>query len=218
MGKWSEAKECYINGGITQRELSQEFELPLGAVRKRASQENWVELRKKQQSLKAQEGELIPDSRAERQLALTDRLMDIIEAFFNNDDELFSWTEARKTGGDTCFVTERLNQLNDARFARMVKLAEEVIDLQRRVMGIPDYRNELSARKLQSDSEFANRKLRNDSQLANRKLRQQTELASRKLEIELLKLEGAQTNAVSGDNFLAALGFEEVDCDGEEQD
>lgn len=204
MQKWTEAKEHYISGGITQRELSQMYELPLGAVRKRASQEGWVRMRGER--LKSEEKASSPaESRAERQLALTDRLMDIIEAFFNSDDELFSWTEVRKSGSESCFVTERLQQLNDARAARMVKLAEEVIDLQRRIMGIPDYRDELSARKLHSDSEFA-----------DRKLRQQTELASRKLELEFLKLEGAQEAASAGDNFLAALGFEEGDCDGEE--
>lgn len=207
MEKWSEAKERYINGGVTQRELSQIYELPLGAVRKRASQENWVKQRSERLKSKAEENDPSAEGRAERQLALSDRLMDIIEAFFNNDDELFSWTEVRKTGGESCFVTERLQLLNDARFARMVKLAEDVIDLQRRIMGIPDYRDELSARKLHSDSEFA-----------DRKLRQQTELASRKLELEFLKLEGAQEAASAGDNFLAALGFEEGDYDGEEQE
>lgn len=207
MDTWSKAKECYINGGVTQRELSQMYELPLGAIRKRATQENWVKQRSERQKGKKEGGKSSADVRAERQLALTDRLMDILEAFFGNDDELFSWIEVRKTSGESCFVTERLQLLNDARVARMVKLAEEVIDIQRRVMGLPDYRDELSARKLQSDSSFA-----------NRKLRQQTELASRKLEIELLKLEGAQgAAAAAGDNFLEALGFEEGDSDGEEQ-
>jgi hypothetical protein len=55
------------------------------------------------------------------------------------------------------------------------------------------------------------------TQELSRLLQQQTELASRKLELEFLKLEGAQEAASAGDNFLAALGFEEGDCDGEEQ-
>lgn len=202
MDIWSQARERYIRGGITQRELSRLFGIPLGSLRKRASSEGWAA----QRSGRAK-GDAIGDPSAKnvriaRQLELTDRMLDIIETALNDKDELFGWVEFWKTTQNGEYVAERLQYLNDERLSRLIKSAADVFALQRTVLGIHEYRDELSARKLESDAD-----------IARCKLMQQAQLAGQKLELELLRMENAQ-DVTPTDDFLAALGME----DGEEYD
>lgn len=207
MDIWDEARERYVRGGITQRELAKLYGLPLGAVRKRASAEGWSALR----AGRAETDNLseTPDriARISRQLKLTDRMMDIIEQALSDEDELYGWIEFWKTTSTGEFVSDRLGYLNDERFGRLVRTAAEVFELQRIVLGIHDYRDELSARKLE-----------NDADIARSKLEQQAQLAGRKLELELLRLENAQESTDISDDFLAALGMDGDDGDEAEQE
>lgn len=200
MDIWKEARERYVEGGITQSELANELQLPLGTLRKRASQEHWSELR----SAGHEGGASARKVRINRQLALTDRMLEIIERALNDEDELFGYAEFCKSSSGSEFVCERLRFLNDERFARLVKTAADVFELQRIVLEIHEYKDELSAQKN-----------RMDVQLAESKLRQQTELAERKLELELLKLERAQDTGCAQDDFLYALGLNENETENE---
>ena len=195
MDIWKEARERYAEGGITQSELARELQLPLGTLRKRAAQEHWSELR----SAGHEGGASARKMRINRQLSLTDRMLDIIEAALTDADELYGYAEFCKSTSGSEFVCERLRFLNDERFARLVKTAVDVFELQRTVLEIHEYKDEVSAQKN-----------RMDVQLAESKLRQQTELAERKLELELLKLERAQETGCVQDDFLFALGLSET--------
>jgi len=207
MDIWCEARERYVRGGITQHELARVYSLPLGTLRKKASAEGWAALRAARSS-----GEMTWDcsaknTRVSRQLELTDRMLDIIEKALCDKDELYGWIEFWKTTSTGEFVSERMGYLNDERFGRLVKTAAEVFELQRTVLGIHDYRDEISARKLETDAD-----------IARSRLEQQAELAGRKLELELLKMENAQESSVDSDDFLAALGMGGGDEDEAEQE
>ena len=192
MDIWKEARECYAEGGMTQSELAEEFQLPLGTLRRRAAQEHWSKLR----SAGREGGASARKMRINRQLSLTDRMLDILETAFSDEDELFGYVEFCKSTSGSEFIAERQRFLNDERFARLVKTAADVFELQRHVLEIHDYKDEVSAQKNKMDV-----------QLAENKLRQQTELAERKLELELLKLERSQDAGCAQDDFLFALGL-----------
>jgi len=207
MDIWSEARERYIMGGITQRELAMMFDLPLGTLRKRASAEGWSSLRAGRAS-----GDTAGDSsarnlRVTRQLELTDRMMDIVERALGDENELYGWVEFWKTTSAGEFVSTRLEYLNDERFSRIVRTAADIFELQRIVLGIHDYKDELSARKIQ-----------NDAEIARSKIEQQAELAGRKLEIELLRMESALESTDMTGDFLEALGVKDGDSDESEQE
>lgn len=204
---WSEARERYVRGGVTQREVARMFELPLGTLRKRAAAEGWSMLRESRaKELTAENGDK-RKIRVERQLKLTDRMLDVLEKALEDEDELYGWIEFWKTTSTGEFVSDRLGYLNDERFGRFIKAASDIFELQRIVLGIHDYRDELSAQKLE-----------NDADIARSKLEQQAALAGRKLELELLRLENAQECAEASDDFLAALGMKDGDEDGSGQE
>ena len=200
MDIWKEARERYAEGGMTQAELAKELQLPLGTLRRRAAQEQWSKLR----SAGHEGGVSARKMRMNRQLSLTDRMLDIIETALNDEDELFGHVEFCKSTSGSEFICERLRFLNDERFARLVKTAADVFELQRNVLEIHDYKDEVSAQKNKMDV-----------QLAENKLRQQTELAERKLELELLKLERSQETGCAQDDFLFALGLTEAGTENE---
>ncbi len=207
MDIWSQARERYIKGGITQHELSRLYGLPLGSLRKRASAEGWSAQRSGRASGDATGDPSAKNLRIARQLELTDKLMEIIERAIGDEDELYGWVEFWKTTSTGEFVAERLKYLNDERLGRLIKAAGDVFGLQREVLGIHDYRDELSARKLESDAD-----------IARSKLLQQAQIAGRKLELELLRMESAQEGEAT-DDFLEALGMgdgDEADCEQEE--
>ncbi len=200
MDVWCEARERYARGGITHRELAELYDLPLSTLRRRSSVEHWSALRSGRAGGDSAGDHSARNTRVSRQLELTDRMMDIIEKALGDKDELYGWIEFWKTTSAGEYVAERLGYLNDERFGRLVKTAAEVFELQRTVLGIHDYRDEISARKLECDAD-----------IARSKLEQQAQIAGRKLELELLRLENAQDESGATDDFLAALGMGEGD-------
>ncbi len=202
MDIWREARDCYTKGGITQKELAEKFGLSVSSLRKRAAAEKWSELKRAQTEAGFRVDAPVRGMRVSRQLRMTDRMLDIVENALNSEDELFGWVEFWKSTAGGEFACERLRFLNDERFGRLIRTAADIFELQRTVLEIHEYKDEVSAQKY-----------KNDAQLAQSKLKQQTELAERRLELELLKLERNQDTGCEPDGFLSALGL----ADGEEE-
>lgn len=191
--KWNEIRECYAGGGITQRELSERYGVPIGTLRKKAAQEHWAHMRKLR-SAGAQDDPSARGVRLGRQLAITDRLLEVILAAVSSDDELFCHVEFSKGAGGSEFVCQRMSVLDEERLGRIVKAVSDICELQRVLLGIHDYRDELTARKLEQEGTLASRKLEQDGYIAGRKL-----------DIELLKLESSDDGEQSPEDFIAAL-------------
>ncbi len=205
MTNWNQIREEYLRGGITQGALAEKHGIPAGSLRRRAAAEGWTEARK------AREYDTRPDSaqtaaRVARQLALTDRLMDIVSRALEDEDELYLHVEYAKGSGGYNYDCQKLAALDEERTGRFVKLAAELIDLQRTILGIHDYKDELTAAKLEQDERLTLSKLDRQAVIAER----QNSIAERKLELELYKLEGAEKETdPAADGFLAALGLAE---------
>lgn len=190
MENWNEIREEYARGGVTHRELAEKFGVPVGSLRRRAAQEGWSAMR----SAKAFGGTgnaSCISLRLKRQLDLSDRLVDVISKALDDPDELFRHVAFAKSGDG--FVCETERALNEERLVRLVKALGELFEIQRVILGVHEYKDELSAAKLEQDE-----------RLTISKLEKQSELALRKLEIELLKLEG-DCSAPDDDNFFAAF-------------
>jgi len=179
---WSEIRERYAEGGITHRELAETYDVPLGALRKKAAQEHWSQDRKKRS-----EGGVDDTSaqsiRRRRQLELTDRLMELMLTALRDEQQLFYHVSVTKASSGAEFVCQSLGALDDERLLRLVKAAADICELQRMLLDVHPYRDVIAARKLEQDGA----------------------LASRKLDIELLKLEGPSEEEQSPEEFLAAL-------------
>lgn len=205
MTNWNQIREDYLRGGITQGALAEKYGIPAGSLRRRAAAEGWREARK------AREYDTRPDSaqtaaRVARQLALTDRLLDVISRALEDDDELYRHVEYAKGSEGYDFACKRLDAIDEERTGRIVKLAGELIGLQRMILGIHDYKDELTAAKLEQDERLTISKLDRQEAIAER----QNSIAERKLELELYKLEGSDKEIdPAADGFLAALGLAE---------
>lgn len=196
MINWNEIREEYIRGGITQGALAEKYGVPAGSLRRRAAAEGWRDTRKSRES-GSQSDPTAVSARVARQLALTDRMLEIISKALEDGDELYRHVEFAKSTSGSEFVCEKLQALDEERAARLVKLMGELFEQQRIILGIHEYRDELTAAKLAQDE-----------RLTISKLQQQTALAERKLELELFKLDGSAGEAdPAADGFLAALGL-----------
>lgn len=196
MINWNELREEYIRGGITQGALAERYGIPAGSLRRRAAAEGWKAMRKSREG-GCQEDKASVSAHVARHLALTDRMLEILSRALEDDDELFRHVEFAKYTTGSEFRCERLPALDEERTARIVRLMAELFEQQRIILGIHDYRDELSAAKLAQDE-----------RLTMSKLQHQTQLAERKLEIELFKLDGAACDSdPTADGFLAALGL-----------
>lgn len=199
MTDWNEIREEYILGGVTQKALADRHGISVASLRRRAAEEGWTG---KRATLSAgrTDAQAAADVRRTRQLALTDRLLAAVSRALEDEDELYRHVEFAKSTSGSEFICERLQALDEERLARYVRLTTELFEQQRIILGIHDYRDELSAAKLEQDE-----------RLTLDKLERQTELANRKLELELIKLEGASGTQDDSDGFLAALGLESED-------
>ena len=181
--RWGEIRERYAQGGITQKELAEQFEVPLGTLRKKAAQEHWSQTRRSRSEGTGQCDDTAREVRLQKQLAVTDRLLALIGAALENDDELYYHTEFAKSTGGSEFVCQRLDVIDDERLLRFVKAVGDICTLQRMLLGLHDYRDELTALKLEQDGR----------------------IASRKLDIEMLKLDGGDDDGDSAEGFIASL-------------
>lgn len=181
--RWGEIRERYAQGGITQRELAAEFGVPLGTLRKKAAQENWSETRRRRSAGAGACDTTAREVRLTKQLAVTDRLLDVIGEALEREGELNFHTEFAKSSGGSEFVCQRLETIDDERLLRFVKAVADVCELQRILLGVHEYRDELAAVKLEQDGR----------------------LASRKLDIEMLKLDGGGDDERTAEEFVTAL-------------
>lgn len=84
---WLKIRNDYINGGGSYRKLAEKYGVPLRTIALRGKEENWTELRKKQQNkvatkLQQKTAEAIVQKevkRVERLLSISDNLIDKIE-------------------------------------------------------------------------------------------------------------------------------------------
>lgn len=187
MNTWNEIRELYAQGGITQSQLAEKFGVPLGSLRRRAAAEGWTVMRAERSRGSLENDITARQTRMARQLAITDKMLDIISTAMENPDEFYYHIEFGKTSGGSEFVIQRLDALNDERIGRLVKSVGEIFELQRIALGIHDYRDEVAARKVDQDGE----------------------IAGRKLELEMIKLEnaGGCEEEDTADGFLEALGI-----------
>ena len=200
---WNELREEYIRGGITQGALAERYGIPAGSLRRRAAAEGWRAMRKSRESGQ-QEDPAAVSARTARQLALTDRMLEILTNALEDDDELYRHVEFSKSTSGGEFYCERLQAIDEERAARIVRLMGELFEQQRIILGVHEYKDELTAAKLAQDERFNFSKLEYQTALAER----QNSIAERKLELELFKLEGgAGTPDPAADGFLAALGL-----------
>lgn len=198
MVNWKEIREEYIRGGISQGALADKYGVPAGSLRRRAAAEGWRDMRKARERGISEDPAAI-DARVARHLALTDRMLELIAKALEDEDELYRHVEFAKSTSGSEFFCERLLSLNEERAARMVRLMGELFEQQRMILGIHEYKDELTAAKLEQDE-----------RLTMSKLSQQSALAERKLELELFKLEGSTGEPdPTADGFLAALGLTE---------
>lgn len=211
---WNELREEYIRGGITQGELAERYGIPAGSLRRRAAAEGWRTMRKSRES-GTQEDPAAVSARVARHLALTDRMLEIISRALEDEDELYRHVEFAKSTSGSEYYCQKLQSINEERAARIVKLMGDIFEQQRIILGIHEYKDELTAAKLAQDERLNANKLAQDERLTMSKLEYQTNLAERqnsiaerKLELELFKLEGgAGTPDPAADGFLAALGM-----------
>lgn len=200
---WNELREEYIRGGITQGALAQRYGIPAGSLRRRAAAEGWRAMRKARES-GLQEDPAAVSSRVARQLALTDRVMEILARALEDEDELYRHVEFAKSTSGSEFFCQRQQAIDEERTGRIVKLMGDLFEQQRIILGIHDYKDELTAAKLEQDERLNANKLEYQINLADR----QNSIAERKLELELFKLEGGSSAPdPAADGFLAALGL-----------
>ena len=181
---WQELREQYARGGVTHKELSERYGVPLNALRRRAAEEKWSELRKQHGA--AGTGEEMPAARLrlEKQLAVTDRMLDVFMRALERDAEFYTYIELQKVSGGAEYISSQMEIINIDRAAKLIKAVGDIFELQRAALGLHEYKDELSARKIEQDGDIAHRKL----------------------ELERLKLEGLCDAGVPDDGFLEALG------------
>lgn len=204
MTNWNEIREEYIRGGVTQAQLAERYGVPAGSLRRRAAAEGWKGKRKNREN-GSQDDSAAVSARVARQLALTDRVLEILAKALEDEDELYRHAEFAKSTSGSEFFCERLQSIDEERTARIVRLMGDLFEQQRIILGIHEYKDELTAAKLEQDERLTMSKLQQQTVLAER----QSSLAERKLEIELFKLEGSGDALPGDDGFLAALGLTE---------
>ena len=193
---WNEVREEYIRGGITQGALAEKHGVPAGSLRRRAAAEGWRDMRKARESSQPTDPAAV-SARTARHLALTDHMLEIIARALEDDEQLYRHVQFARASDGSEFFCERLQAFNEERAARLVKLMGELFEQQRAILGVHEYKDELTAAKLAQDE-----------RLTMSKLQQQAALAERRLELELFKLDGGTDGTdPAADGFLAALGL-----------
>ena len=127
-----------------------------------------------------------------RQLALTDRLLEIAEKALEDERELYRYMQSSKSGGNVENICEERQIFSDERFGRLVKALSELIDVQNGILAVPLFKES-------ADAENTHSKLQSDR-----------DISLRKLEIELMKVDGAESQAVP-EQLLAALSGDDDD-------
>lgn len=186
MDIWQQIREQYARGGITHRELAEQYNVPINTLRRRAAEEKWSELKKKHCTVcRSGSEEDMPAARLrlEKQLAVTDRMLDVFISALENDAEFYTYIELQKVSGGAEYVEQKMGVINVDRASKLIKAVGDIFELQRAALGLHDYKDELSARKIEQDGDIAHRKL----------------------ELERLKLDGLLDTGVPDDGFLAAL-------------
>lgn len=127
-----------------------------------------------------------------RQLALTDRLLGVVENALDDERELYRYVQSVKLGGAVETVCEERQAINEERFGKLVKALSELIGIQREILAVPLFKE-------YTDADNTKAKLENDR-----------DISLRKIEIELMKVDGGESGAVP-EQLLAALSGDDDD-------
>ncbi len=127
-----------------------------------------------------------------RQLAVTDRLLGMAEKALEDDRELYRYTHSSKSGGNTETACEERQIFNEERFGKFVKALSELVDIQNGILAVPLFKEGADAENTQA------------------KLQSDRDISLRKIEIELMKVDGAETQEVP-EQLLAALSGDDDD-------
>lgn len=127
-----------------------------------------------------------------RQLAAADKLLGVIENALCDERELFRYVTVTKSGGTSETVCEEKQAVNEERLSKIVKALSELVEIQHEILAVPLFKEA-------GDYENTKTKLENDR-----------DISLRKIEIELLKVDGGESQAVP-EELLAALGGDEND-------
>jgi len=115
---WNRLREEYVRGGITQGELAERYGIPAGSLRRRAAAEGWRAMRTSRET-GMQEAPAAVAARVSRQLALTDRMLELLTNALADDDELYRHVEFAKSTAGSEFFCERLSAFAEERAARI---------------------------------------------------------------------------------------------------
>lgn len=127
-----------------------------------------------------------------RQLAIADTLLSAVEKAVSDEKELYRYIFSAKNSGAVETVCEERSALNEERLAKLVKTLSELIGLQHDILAVPLFKEA-------ADADNSRAKLENDR-----------DISLRKIEIELMKVDGGDTQAIP-EQLLAALGGDDDD-------
>ncbi len=127
-----------------------------------------------------------------RQLALTDRLLGVLEAALEDERELYRYVQSSKSGSAPETVCVERAAVNEERLGKMVKALSELIGIQHEILAVPLFKE-------YTDADNTRAKLENDR-----------DISLRKIEIELMKVDGGDSGTVP-EQLLAALSGDDDD-------
>ncbi len=127
-----------------------------------------------------------------RQLAITDVLLGALEKAVSDEKELYRYVVSTKNGGAVETVCEERQAVNEERLGKIVKALSELIGIQHDILAVPLFKES-------ADADNSKAKLENDR-----------DISLRKLEIELMKVDGADSQAIP-EQLLAALSGDDDD-------
>lgn len=126
------------------------------------------------------------------QLALTDSLLGIVEKAVGDEREIYRYIVSTKSSGAAGTVCTELDAVNEERLLKLVKVLSELIGIQHDILAVPLFKET-------ADAENSRAKLESDR-----------DIALRKIELELMKVDGSESNAIP-EQLLDALSGDDDD-------
>ena len=122
-----------------------------------------------------------------RQLAVTDKLLDVVDKALADERELYRYIQSTKSAGAVETLCEERELLNEERLAKLVKALSDLIGIQHEILAVPLFKE------------------KHDADNTRAKLESDRDIALRKIELELMKTDGGESHTVP-EQLLAALG------------
>ncbi len=160
--------------------------------------ENTAELEKKEEARLAERKKIelwrTKEQRRhlKRQLAVTDRLLSVVEKALCDEKELYRYVQSSKSGAVTGSVCEEKQAVNEERLGKIVKALSELIGIQHEILAVPLFKES-------ADAENTRSKLESDR-----------DISLRKIELELMKVDGGEGQSIP-EQLLEALSGDEDD-------